>query len=815
MGLHRTYSGQHPEATNNASGSPSGPRRQVEVVEVPDVDDGGLPSKAWVEDYPATHRDCQTRERTKLSFESNYMFYKKIDALPRGQAKWSAEVFEAVGDMVGEDGLPRKEVVELWKRDPVDCIRELIGNPLFRDCIRYAPEKHYVDEDGTSRMYGNTWTGNWWWETQTRLPSGATVAPVILASDKTTLSRMSGDKSAWPVYLTIGNIDKNTRRKPSAHATVLLGYIPVTKLECFSDKRRSLEGYRLFHMCMRRLLDSLVHAGQEGILMTCADGRVRRVFPILAIYVADHPEQCLVSGCQENYCPKCTVGPDKRGEPAYSDPRDPATITAILKAIARGEKPPDFSDQGLRAVEPFWADLPHADIFTALTPDLLHQLHKGVFKDHLVSWVTQAMEGGATELDRRFKAMFKHSDLRHFGNGISLVSQWTGTEYKNMEKVFLGITAGAVDERVTRAVRAILDFIYLAHFETHTDVSLTLLNDAWRDFHTHKQVFVDLGIRTHFNFPKAHSMQHYEASIRSTGTADGCSTEHPERLHIDFAKLAYGATNKQSTYIEQMTRWLERQEAVHRFASYLAWSASAKSDAHLPTPPTSGQHSYLRASSDHNAGDHRDATFHHDASNSMGQPQRPSTLDDNDNDNDDNDIVANLRGHRVAKTPAYPSLTVAQLEHDFGATHLKHALATYLKRLAGDNAQKQALISTPLHDLSRISAYKQAKVPLPAVCQVSPVAPLDIIHATPSRAASRVARGRIPPNMSTVLARDPGPLDAPALRPMRRPPAFDPTRPLTGMSHSRARCARCHANMNNHRHTRSSCARYIQPTPYV
>ncbi|KAI0821807.1 hypothetical protein BC628DRAFT_1278229, partial [Trametes gibbosa] len=711
----------------------------VTVEEVPDIEEGGLPRKAWVEDFP-------TAAGTPLSTSetSNYMFYKKIDALPSSEASWNVEVFEAVGDVAGEDGRPKKEKVELWQRNPVDCIRELMGNSAFRDLIGYAPERQYADAGGKERIFSNMWTANWWWDVQKLLPPGATVAPVILASDKTTLSRMSGDKSAWPVYLTIGNIEKSDRRKPSAHAMVLLGYLPVAKLECFSEKRRALEGYRLFHLCMHKLLEPLIAAGKDGVLMTCPDGRVRRVFPMLAAYIADHPEQCLVAACKENHCPKCPVPPDERGEPVYSCLRDPTLVVEVLKKSVDGlpgEKPSQFKDWGLHTVNPFWADLPHANIFSALTPDILHQLHKGVFKTHLVSWATAAIEGGADEIDRRFKAMLKHSGLRYFKSGISLVSQWTGTEFKNMEKSFLGVVAGAADERVTRAVHAVLDFIYLAHFETHTDSSLEALHQSWLDYHKYKAVFVELDICEHFNFPKGHSMEHYEPSIRSVGTADGYSTEHLERLHIDFAKLAYGASNKQASYIQQMTRWLECQEAVHRFASYLDWARMQPSLTMGSLPDSCHSHAHDGCS---------------ELSPSSTQP--PSSIIPPGSSSISDSSTASLseptkNGYRVAKVPAYGSLSVIEIETSFGATSFKTALADHLKNLADGNPRHLALVSTPLHDLSRIAAYKQAKVRLPVIRQVSKYAPIDIIHASPSHAGPRHLQSTIPAQMLTVFAR--------------------------------------------------------------
>ncbi|KAJ7751238.1 hypothetical protein DFH07DRAFT_745544 [Mycena maculata] len=513
-------------------------------------------------------------DRAKPSYTGKKDFFEKIDELPGG-VKWECKEFNVKGDLPDLDKDPtgatmRKETVELWWRDPVECVRELMGNPMFRDVMRFAPEELYADEKGEIRVINEMWTGDWWKEIQKRLPAGATVAPLILSSDKTMLSNFRGDNSAWPVYLSIGNIGKETRRKVSAHATVLIGYLPIPKFDCFDKNTRSLAKYRLFHECMKTILASVVAAGKTGVKMVCADNFVRNVWPIFAAYVADYPEQCLIACCKENRCPLCTVNPDQRGDHVPHDKRDQLETLFFMARQQSGEKDTVFEAQGIRPVyPPFWMSLPHSDIFQAFTPDLLHQLHKGVFKDHLVKWCTEII--GKVEVDERFRQMPDHPGLRHFKNGISTVSQWTGSEHKEMEKVFLGLVAAGAHPELIRAVRAIMDFACLASLQSHTSLTLLALRKALDDFHAHKKIFIDLkGRKENFNIPKIHSLDHYEPSFRLFGSADGFNTESPERLHIDYAKNAYRASNRKD-YINQMTLWLQRQEAVARFSAFREW----------------------------------------------------------------------------------------------------------------------------------------------------------------------------------------------------------------------------------------------------
>jgi hypothetical protein len=51
-------------------------------------------------------------------------------------------------------------------RDPVECIKDLIGNPLFKEHMVYAPSQAYQDEAGSQRLIDDMWTADWWWDKQ-------------------------------------------------------------------------------------------------------------------------------------------------------------------------------------------------------------------------------------------------------------------------------------------------------------------------------------------------------------------------------------------------------------------------------------------------------------------------------------------------------------------------------------------------------------------------------------------------------------------------------------------------------------------------
>ncbi|KIJ58277.1 hypothetical protein HYDPIDRAFT_63703, partial [Hydnomerulius pinastri MD-312] len=255
------------------------------------------------------------------------------------------------------------EALDFYMRNVEECVHALFGDPDFAKDLVFLPERHYVDEDKTKRLYHDLHTGKWWWQTQ-RTPGG-TIVPLLLSSDKTQVT-LFRNKSAYPIYMTIGNLPKEVRRKPSRRAQILVGYLPTAKLEHITNKsarRRTLAN--VFHACMRELLHPLKDAGLHGTPMRSGDGILRRVHPLVACYIGDYPEQLLVTGVKMGECPGCEV---PRGELGRTDDHRFRDLRSILDALSLvDDDPVEFTKActkaGIKPIyRPFWEDLPYCNI---------------------------------------------------------------------------------------------------------------------------------------------------------------------------------------------------------------------------------------------------------------------------------------------------------------------------------------------------------------------------------------------------------------------------------------------------------------------
>ncbi|CDO72059.1 hypothetical protein BN946_scf184962.g2 [Trametes cinnabarina] len=137
---------------------------------------------------------------------------------------------------------------------------------------------------------------------------------------------------------------------------------------------------------------------------------------------------------------------------------------------------------GIKCIQqPYWANLPFVNIYRSITPDILRQLCQGVVK-HLVSWIITAY--GADEIDAHCCRIPPNHNIRLFLKGIMKLQCVTGKEHADMCRFILGLVIGiplpdgVSPHPLLCAVRALLDFLYLAQYPAHTVDTLELLQDA-------------------------------------------------------------------------------------------------------------------------------------------------------------------------------------------------------------------------------------------------------------------------------------------------------------------------------------------------
>jgi len=299
-----------------------------------------------------------------------------------------------------------------------------------------------------------------------------------------------------------------------------------------------------------------------------------------------------------------------------------------------------------------------------------------------------------------------------------------------MEKIFLGVIAGATDECVVRAVWAVVDFISYARFEAHTESSLEKMDKAWSAIHENKKIFVELDICKNFNIPKFHSLIHYVSAIHSHGSLDGYNTESPECLHIDFAKSPFRAGNKQD-YTAQMVTWMACHDAVRCYEMFLCWAK-------------------------------RQGIVEIEESEDDENEAKPKRKQQQKDAEDDDDKVSGSCSYKVAKNPCYGNVPVDALINKFGAEYFVWYLEEFL--LA------HSLPIPPLHSVP-FGVFKRLSVMLPQIPQVSDQTDLRDTIRTIIPEPPKGRCGAVPAQFDTVLAFEKAGLTA----------FSDPSNPLKGV----------------------------------
>ncbi|KAI9449042.1 hypothetical protein BJY52DRAFT_1228006 [Lactarius psammicola] len=556
--------------------------KPLACTETPDQDDAHQDRASFIKRFPSGLAGALISNAEHLGTKNIWSpFWSQCDWNFARWAKNWGPTSTAVMELLAIDGVVENLGLSYCNARELNCIidEEMLGRPKFK----------YVDH--TTQIFSEMHTRKWWWSVQQSLESrspGATVVPIIISSDKTQLT-LFRSKSAYPVYMSIGNIPKDIHCKPTQRAQMLMGYIPTTWLEHITNKAARCHALaNLFHACMRKILSPIETYGETGIAMATGDRTWYRCHPILATFIGDYPEQSLVTCTYSGRCPKYIVPHDELGSHESFPLRD-IQVAFDVFSLCDGD-PTAFHAASQEAAlkstyHPFWERLPYTNIFLSITPDILHQLHQGIAK-HLVRWLA-TLE--SEEIDARCSCLPPNHNARHFHKGITRLSRLSGQEHKDICRIILGVVVNLAlpgiqsSACLTWAVRALLNFFYLSQYPLHTTESLNALDTALRQFHEEKDIFIELGVQEHFNLPKLHSLTHYRRSIMLFGSADNYNTEQSERLHIDFTKNAYRATNFKDEY-KQMTIWLERQEAMHQHAALIELREGSSTLPMKPSP---------------------------------------------------------------------------------------------------------------------------------------------------------------------------------------------------------------------------------------
>ncbi|KAJ7823138.1 hypothetical protein B0H14DRAFT_2370285 [Mycena olivaceomarginata] len=325
-------------------------------------------------------------------FADHEDLYNTIDATEVGHVPWESFTVRYNRPIAPDDVTPWKtQEYVVHFRDPRKVLQQQLANPDFKSEMDFAPKQVFVDG---KREYEDFMSGNWAWRqadfvVEDPTTEGSMFVPIIPGSNKTTVSVATGQNEYYPLYMSNGLVYNGVRR---AHhnAVTLIGFLAIPKTDRENKDTVEFRTFRRnrFHGSLRHILQSLKPGMTTPEVALFADGHYRRVIYGLGPYIADYPEQVLLACVVQGWCARCTTSKDDLDVP--SGRRTQVHTETLFDVFDHGTMWDQYGV--IPDVLLFTWDFPRADIYELLSPDLLHQVIKGTFKDHLVTWVGEYLE---------------------------------------------------------------------------------------------------------------------------------------------------------------------------------------------------------------------------------------------------------------------------------------------------------------------------------------------------------------------------------------------------------------------------------------
>ena len=342
---------------------------------------------------------------------------------------------------------------------------------------------------------------------------------------------------AHPVLISLANIDASVRSKTSLHGYLLLALLPIPKFLHKNTCTCSMLQDWLVHQALNKVLHSLKVAATVGVMMSDPVGNLWYCYTLLASWIADTPEESLLSATSPKVSPVTTAMLKEFGD-LFCHPSRTATLTltAICTACAMHD-PSDYLKflkviwkLGLNGViYPFFKGWPMSDPFDFFTLEVLHHFHQ-LFWDHDANWCILTVR--AAEIDFHFSLLQTTVGHRSFEDGISNLKQVTGRDHRTIQRYMVSVIASAVPHQFLIAIHSLIEFQYLAQAPSFTDDSLVKVSNALQEFHDHKNTIVHASTRkdNSWRIPKLELLQSIVPSIRLSSAVSQWSADVTEHV---------------------------------------------------------------------------------------------------------------------------------------------------------------------------------------------------------------------------------------------------------------------------------------------